>query len=73
MSNQRAGKMHRAGANDSLKDMHLRTFFRAAAQLLEDTGNEDAAFYFEQVEEHISNGGSIYTDDRQSISRILGC
>ena len=74
MSNQRPGKMHRAGANDNgLRDMQIRNFFRTSNQLLEDTGNEDAAFYFEQVEEHISNGGSIYTDDRQSISRILGC
>ena len=53
--------------------MQLRNFFRTCKQLLEDTGNDDASFYFEQVEEHISNGGSIYTDDKQSISRILGC
>ena len=73
MSNQRAGKMYRAGANDSLKDMQLRNFFRAAAGMLEETGNDDAAFFFEQVMEHINNGGNIYTDDRHSISKILGC
>ena len=73
MSNQRAGKMHRAGASDSLKDMQLKIFFRTCKEMLEQTDNEDAAFYFEQVEEHITNGGSIFTDDRQSISRILGC
>jgi len=73
MSNQRAGKMHRAGANDSLRDMQLRNFFRMAKQMLEETKNEDAAFYFEQIEDHISEGGSILTDDRQKISRILGC
>ena len=73
MSNQRAGKTHRAAANDGLREMQLRNFFRTGKQLLEDTGNEDAAFYFEQVEEHISNGGSIFTEDKQTVSRILGC
>ena len=73
MSNQRPGKTYRAAANDGLRDMQLRNFFRTCKQLLEDTGNDDASFYFERVEEHISNGGSIYTDDKQSISRILGC
>lgn len=72
MSNQRPGKTHRAGANDGMRDMQLRNFFRGAKQLLEETGNDDAAFYFEQVEEHISNGGAIFTDDRQTIGRILG-
>ena len=74
MSNQRPGKMHSAGASDNgLRDMQLKIFFRTCKEMLEQTDNEDAAFYFEQVEEHISNGGSIYTDDKQSISRILGC
>ena len=72
MSNQRAGKMHRAGANDSNREMILRNFFRTSKQLLTEAGNEDAAFYFEQVEEHIQNGGSIYIDHPQSIGKILG-
>lgn len=73
MSNQRAGKTHRAGANDSLREMQLRNFFRTCKEMLEQTENEDAAFYFEQVEEHINSGGSVFTDDKQTISRILGC
>ena len=72
MSNQRAGKTHRASLGDGMSDMKLRNFFRTSKKLLEANGNEDAAFYFEQVEEHISNGGAIFTDDRQTIGRILG-
>ena len=73
MSNQRPGKMHRAGANDNgLRDMQIRNFFRTSKQLLEDTGNEDAAFYFEQVEEHIQKGGNIMSDDYTTVGRILG-
>ena len=36
MSNQRAGKTHRAAANDSMSDMKLRNFFRVAASLVEE-------------------------------------
>ena len=72
MSNQRAGKTHRAAPGDSLNDMKLRNFFRTSRKLLLANGNEDAAFYFEQVEEHIQSGGSILTDDYTTVGRILG-
>jgi hypothetical protein len=70
MSNQRAGKTHRAAANDGMNEMKLRNFFRAAASVMEDS--PDTQFYFEQIVEHINNGGNLNTDDPKAISRILG-
>lgn len=70
MSNQRAGKTHRAAANDGLQDMKLRNFFRTAANVLED--ESDAQFFFEQIVDHMNNGGSIMTDDPVAVRRILG-
>jgi hypothetical protein len=70
MSNQRAGKTHRASANDGMSEMKLRNFFRTAASLMED--ESDAKFYFEQVVEHFNKGGGISSDDPTVIRRILG-
>lgn len=70
MSNQRAGKTYRAAASDGMQDMKLRNFFRTCARVVED--DTDAQFYFEQLVEHINNGGSIMTDDPVAVRRILG-
>ena len=70
MSNQRAGKTYRAAANDSMNDMKLRNFFRVAASLVDD--DTDAQFYFEQIVDHINNGGNIMSDDPTTVGRILG-
>lgn len=71
MSNQRAGKFKPAAMRDGgLNDMKLRAFFRTAADLVED--NSDAQFYFEQFVDHISNGGSLSSDDPIVVRRILG-
>ena len=70
MSNQRAGKTHRAAANDGMQDMKLRNFFRTAAKVVGD--DTDAQFYFEQIVDHINNGGNIMSDDPTTIRRILG-
>lgn len=70
MSNQRSGKTHRAAASDGMNDMKIRNFFRTAASVLKD--NSDAQFYFEQVVDHINNGGNIMTDDPVAVRRILG-
>ena len=56
MSNQRAGKWKTATLRDG-SGMRTVTFFKVAKNLLEEYGHEDAAFYFEQVEEHLRNGG----------------
>ena len=71
MSNQRAGKFKPAAMRDGgLNNMKLRAFFRTAADLVED--NSDAEFYFEQFVDHISNGGSLSSDDPVVVRRILG-
>lgn len=70
MSNQRVGKTYRAAANDGMQDMKLRNFFRTAAQVCED--DSDAQFYFEQIVDHMNNGGSVMTDDPTTVRRILG-
>lgn len=70
MSNQRPGKTHKAAASDGMAEMKLRNFFRTAAKVVgEDT---EAQFYFEQIVDHINQGGNIMTDDPVAIRRILG-
>lgn len=71
MSNQRPGKTHKAAAGDGLQDMKLRNFFRSCREILNAEGNDDAAFWFEQIEEHINNGGRL-PDSRAEIARMLG-
>lgn len=70
MSNQRRGKTHRAALGDGMEAMKMRNFFRACARALED--EPDAQFYFQQIVDHINEGGSIMTDDPSSVRRILG-
>jgi len=67
---QRAGKTHRAAANDGMQEMKLRNFFRACAEILEPV-DTDAAFYFEQIVDHINAGNSLPAD-RKDIQRLLG-
>jgi hypothetical protein len=70
MSNQRSGKTYKAASNDGTSDMRLRNFFRTAASLLDE--DTDARFYFEQIVEHMNDGGSVMSDDPAVIRRILG-
>ena len=70
MSNQRPGKFKTATIRDA-SGMNTVTFFKNARKLLEEYGHEDAAFYFEQVEEHLRKGGTLPNDDRE-IGRVLG-
>ena len=69
MSNQRKGKTHKASGSDDGATMKQMLFFKACKENLEKFGHEDAAFYFEQVEEHLRNGGSLSVNDA---GRILG-
>lgn len=71
MSNQRAGKTHRAALSDGTQDMKIRNFFRDAAEILTQAGEEDAAFYFEQVIDYINSGKSL-PSSKQEVSRALG-
>ena len=70
MSNQRSGKWKPAAMGDGMAEMKLRNFFRTCAQVVGD--DTDAQFYFEQLVEHINNGGNISTDDPTTVRRILG-
>lgn len=70
MSNQRAGKWKPAAMNDNRSNgMQIVSFFREAKEALERSGNEDAAFYFEQVEDWLREGKSL-TDKKAAY--ILG-
>lgn len=69
--NQRAGKTHRAALGDNMADMNLRNFFRTAARVLDNAGDDEASFYFNQVVEHLNEGKPL----PQSVSetaRVLG-
>jgi hypothetical protein len=71
MSNQRPGKFHKTAASSNISDASDRTlhaFFRRAADALKEFGHEDAAFYFEQVEDHLKGGGKL----NDPIGKVLG-
>ena len=48
-----------------------RDFFRLARKILESEGHEDAAYYFEQMEEYVADGSQLPTD-YQGVTRALG-
>lgn len=71
MSNQRGGKWKKAVLDSGLSQMKLRNFFRDCKELLEENGEEDAAFYFEQVMDTINEGKSL-PGDRKDVQKVLG-
>ena len=71
MSNQRGGKRKKASLDSGLSQMKLRNFFRDCKELLEENGEEDAAFYFEQVMDEINEGRSL-PGDKRTVSKVLG-
>ena len=70
MSNQRAGRTYRAAANDN-SGMGVYLFFKNAAQALHEAGYEDPAFYFEQIGDHLRDGGGLPKDKRET-EKVLG-
>ena len=70
MSNQRSGKWKPATLRDG-DGMRTVTFFKYAKNVLEEYGHEDAAYYFEQVVEHLQSGKQLPTSDRE-VGRVLG-
>ena len=70
MSNQRAVKWKSATLRDG-SGMKTVTFFKTARKLLEEYGHEDAAYYFEQVEEHLRSGGGLPNESKE-IGTVLG-
>jgi hypothetical protein len=69
---QRAGKTHRAamGTDGRVSLFEVIEFFEAAQHALEKHGEEEAAFYFEQVHEHLKRNPQ--KGFKEQISRILG-
>mgnify|MGYP001602426047 CR=1 FL=1 len=55
----------------SVTDEGLLKFFKQGQQLLEDKGEEDAAFYFEQCADYIQRGGEFYHDSK-TVARMFG-
>ena len=70
MSNQRAGRWKPASMQGG-DDMSTVNFFKYTKELLEERGEENAAFYFEQVEEHLRAGKPL-SSDKNTIAKILG-
>ena len=69
MSNQRNGKWKSATLRDG-SGMQTVTFFKNAKNVLQEMGHDDAAFYFEQIEDHLRSGKGLPTDE--SIGSVLG-
>ena len=70
MSNQRAGKWKTATLRDGA-GMQTVTFFKNAKKVLEEYGHEDAAFYFEQVEDHLRSGKGLPVSEKE-VGHVLG-
>lgn len=70
--NQRAAKTHRAamGQDGRVAMFEIIDFMEAAANALTQHGEEDAAFYFQQVHEHLRRNPQ--KGFKEEISRILG-
>lgn len=69
--NQRPGKTHKAALGDSNQLIRLKNFFKICRDVLEAEGLEDPAYYFEQIYEHLADGGEV-SNDKKEVSRILG-
>ena len=69
MSNQRPGKVVRA-ADPTMKDMNTLKFFKNAKKLLEQSGKEEEAFYFEMMVDWLSSGRPIPTTEEQTIKAL---
>jgi len=72
MSNQRPTKTHRAAmpGEGNITVARLLEFSRESQRLLKEAGEEDAAFYFEQLAEHLQRHPEKGLNE--SVGRILG-
>ena len=69
MSNQRPGKVVRA-IEPRMKDMTVLKFFKMGQKVLEASGKEDEAFYFEMMVDWLQQGKPIPTTEEQTISAL---
>lgn len=72
MSNQRPAKTHRAAmpGEGNITLTRMVEFADEAARLLEENSESDAAFYFEQLAEHLRRHPEKGLNE--SVARILG-
>lgn len=69
--NQRSGNTHKAAmASDGRVSIYeIIEFMETAANVLKRADNEDSAFYFEQIAEHLRNNPKGF---KENVGRILG-
>lgn len=67
--NQRRAKTYKATGMDDHQGMRQVQFIKACKVALESSGYDDAAYYFEQIEDWIRAGKSL---DPSKAARILG-
>jgi hypothetical protein len=70
MTNQRPARVSKPIGNPTVTLSQLLAFSKEAARLLQNQGDDDAAFYFEQLAEHIQSNPEKGLSE--SVSRILG-
>ena len=70
MSNQRPGKYSKP-LGGGMNDMLLKNFFKEAAILLNKSDEDEAAFYFEQVQTALEEGDRLSSDPK-AIQKMLG-
>lgn len=68
MSNQRKAKLQTP--LDRNGDMQVYKFFKTSAKILNDSGKEDEAFYFEQMVDWLQSGKPLPTDEKQIITAL---
>ena len=71
MSNQRPGKVKAATMRDDSTEARALKFFKLARTTLEERGEEDAAFYMEQMEDWLQRGNE-FPRDNTSVARAFG-
>jgi hypothetical protein len=69
MSNQRPGKMVKA-IEPGMKDMTVLKFFKNGQKVLEASGKEDEAFYFEQMVDWLQQGKPLPLDEETTIKAL---
>jgi len=70
--NQRPAKLtSKASPSKDFQERELRNFIQICKELLEEEGDENAAFRFEMILDYLNEGNPI-TTDRKKVSNILG-
>jgi hypothetical protein len=72
MSNQRAGNWKPASmTGGDRSSMQLCMFVKTCKEVLENRGEDDAAFYFEQIEDWLRKGKQLQSG-HNDVKQILG-